>query len=66
MHIQFMNLDLQKPPRTASPFLINIEDEAFPEGIKGRRRVFFLSLAATLKQKTAALLLGFLYALRML
>lgn len=41
MHIQFMNLDLQKPPRTASPFLINIEDEALPEGIKGRRRVFF-------------------------
>lgn len=45
MHIHFMNLDLQKPLRTASPFLISIENEAFPKGIKGRS--FFLSLAAT-------------------
>lgn len=59
MHIQFMNLDLQKPPRTASPFLINIEDEAFPEGIKGRRRVFFFKLSSNIKTKNSSSSAGF-------
>lgn len=58
MHIQFMNLDLQKPPRTASPFLINIEDEAFPEGIKGGRRVF-LKLSSNIKTKNSSSSAGF-------
>lgn len=49
-----MNLDLQKPPRDASPFLINTENDMFPEGIKGGRRFFFLSLAATLKQRSSS------------
>lgn len=55
MHIHFMNLDLQKPPRTASPFLINIENEALPKGIKGGRSflffVFFFRLSSNIKTK---------------
>lgn len=39
-----MNLDLQEPPRAACPFLMSIENEAFPEGIKGGRRIFFFFL----------------------
>ena len=71
MHIHFMNLDLQKPPRTASPFLINIENEALPKGIKGGRSflfcfvLFFSGLAATLKQRSNYST-GFLCALRLL
>lgn len=64
MHIHLVNLDLQRPPRTPSPFLISIENEALPEGIKGGRR-FFLSLAAAQKQ-SSTILLGFVCALRAL
>lgn len=59
MDIQFMNLDLQKPPRTASPFLINIEDEALPEGIKGGKRFFFLKLSSNIKTKNSGSSAGF-------
>ena len=52
MHIHLMNLDLQKPPRTASPFLINTENEMLPERIKGGRRFFFsFKLSSNIKTK---------------
>lgn len=52
MHIHFMNLDLQKPPRTASQFLISIEIEAFPEGTKGGRLFFFFFFKVSSNIKT--------------